>query len=119
MAPVNFAADLLEPNYAQWSRNITVTPVASQPAAAAYGARGIYGTQALDILGEDTLVSDQQTILDIIEDEFQVLPQQGDRITIPADGALVALGEFEVVSTSSNGGGEMTLEIRKWEAPEP
>jgi len=120
---VNFSVDLLTPNYGVWARAITVTPVTSAPAAPAYSARGIYTTQALDILGEGTVISDQQTILDINEDEFldagHALPQQGDRINIPASGDLRALGDFEVVSSSSNGGGETTLEIRKWETAAP
>jgi hypothetical protein len=117
---VNFANDLLTPNFGVWARPITVTPVVSAPAAAAYGARGVYGTQALDLLGEDSLISTQQTILDIIDDEFldagHALPQQGDRINIPASGGLRALGDFEVVSSAGNGGGETTLELRQWEA---
>jgi len=116
---VNFANDLLTPNFGVWARPITVTPVVNGVAGAAYGARGVYNTQALDLLGEESLISTQQTILDIIEDEFlgagRALPQQGDRINIPASGSLRALGDFEVVSTSSNGGGETTLELRQWE----
>ena len=120
---VNFATDLLESNYDQWARPIVVTPLASAPSVSAYEMRGIHGTEALDLLGEDVVISDQKTILDLNEEEFldsgHALPQQGDLISIPAHGTLRALGDFEVVSTSSDGGGETTLEIRKWEAPAP
>lgn len=120
---VNFSADVLAPNYDQWARTITVTPVASAPAAAAYQMRGIFDTESLDLLSGDEVIADQKTILDISEEEFitggHALPQQGDLINIPADGTLRALGDFEVSSTSSDGGGETTLELRKWEAPVP
>jgi len=120
---VNFATSLLEPDYEQWARPIVVTPSVSAPAAAAYQMRGIYGTEALDLLSDDTMISTQRTILDINEEEFlgagYALPQQGDLINIPADGTLRALGDFQVVSSSSDGGGETTLEIRQWEPSTP
>jgi hypothetical protein len=120
---VDFAADLLTANYNKWARPITVTPVASAPAAAAYQMRGIFDTEALDLLGDDIVISSEKIILDIIEEEFigsgHALPQQGDLINIPAEGTLRALGDFEVSSASSDGGGETTLELRKWEAPVP
>lgn len=109
-----------------YGRNVVITPVASAPGAPAYNARGIYGTRPIEIMTDlgPAIISDQgQTILDIRDVEFfnagDALPQQGDLITIPAEGAIPAAGDFEVVSTSSNGGGETTLEIRKWEAQVP
>lgn len=120
---VDFSASLLTPNYDQWARPIAVTPIASAPAAAAYQARGIFDTEALDLLSEDVVISDQKTILDISEEEFlsagHALPQQGDLINIAAHATLRALGDFQVVSTSSDGGGETTLELHKWEASAP
>lgn len=112
---VNFSTLVYLPNYDMWARPVTVTPLASQPGAPAYSARGILGTRALDVQGEDgSIFSDQQTILDIREAEFAVLPEQLDRVFVPADiDAGPALGVFEIMDASTNGGGETTLVIRK------
>jgi hypothetical protein len=91
-----------------FSRPVEITPAGG----ATYKARGIYGTQPVNIIAEDnSQISDQQTILDIREVEFAVLPRQGDRIYIPRDGDIPAAGWFEVVDSGSNGGGETTLVI--------
>jgi hypothetical protein len=111
---VNFSKLVYEPNYDMFARPITITPLASQPGGAAYSNRGIFDTRALDVLAEDgSIFSDQQTILDILEVEFSVLPQQRDQVDIPAVEDIPAEGLFEVVDASSNGGGETTLVIRK------
>ena len=112
---INFSTLVYLPNFDMFARPITVTPLASQPGLPAYGARGIYDTRPIDVQAEDgSIVSDQQTILDILEAEFGTLPEQLDRIFIPADpDAGLALGEFEITNTETNGGGEMTLVIRK------
>jgi hypothetical protein len=78
--------------------------------------RGIYDSRTLSVVLEDgSLMSDQQTILDIRESEFPVLPVQDDRINIPADplSGLPALGDFQVADLENNGGGEVTLTLRK------
>ena len=112
---VNFSTLVYLPAYDLFARPVTFFPYASQPAAASYLGRGIYTTRALRIVGMDgAVLTDQETILDIREVEFTVLPQQFDRLTIgPADEGP-ALGEFEVVSATTNGGGETTLVLRKW-----
>jgi hypothetical protein len=80
-----------------------------------YG-RGIFDTRALNVLAEDSSIySDQETILDIRESEFGALPRQGDHIDIPADCNGVDLGEWVVKDASTNGGGETTLVLEKWE----
>jgi hypothetical protein len=110
---INFSTLVYLPNFDIWARPITVTPLASQPAGAAYSARGIFDTEATDVLAEDgSIISQQKTILDIREVEFAVLPQQGDQIDIP-DAEQGPGGSFEVTDSSSNGGGETTLTIRK------
>ena len=97
-----------------------ILPAGSQPGEPTYEARGIYHTKETDVMGEnDTIISDQQTLLDILEPEFEVLPAQFDRITIPAEGPIPALGTFEVVNSSTNGGGETTLKLRKYLDPKP
>lgn len=117
---VDFGAEVYAPSYDYFSRPISILPVASQPGRPPYDGRGIYDTVETDVIGEnDTIVSDQQTIIDVLESDFVVLPAQGDRITVPADGPLPALGTFEVLDTSTNGGGETTLKVRKFLDPKP
>ena len=122
---VNFAEDVYLPNYNYWARLIVVTPLVSSPGSPAYSARGIYDTNEMDIIGIDgnSIVSDQRTELDILEDEFLdagiATPVAGDRIDIPADNGLRARGLFEVVDRHDSGGGEITLIIRAVVTPAP
>jgi hypothetical protein len=77
--------------------------------------RGIYDSQTLNVALEDgSIISDQQTILDIRTVEYPVLPVQGDRIHIPYDSlsGLPDLGDFEITNLYHNGGGEVTLELK-------
>jgi hypothetical protein len=79
-------------------------------------ARGIYDTEELNVLLEDgSIMSDQKTILDIRAAEFGSLPVQGDIVDIPYDSfsELPDLGSFVVLDTDDNGGGEITLTLRK------
>lgn len=108
---VNFALMPYLPNYEFWARTIIVTPVFGS----AYTARGICGTRPMMV---DTdfgraVLSDQETIVDILEYEFTVLPRQGDQVDIPAYQGIPAWGLFEVTDASTNGGGETTLTVRK------
>ena len=117
---VNFSLLAYEPGFNLFARPITFYPYASQPGAAGFQARGIWHTDALNVQMEDgSLFSDQLTNMDILESEFTMLSQQNDRIYIGPDGAVPAEGEFEITSTSSNGGGEMNLILRKWLPPLP
>jgi hypothetical protein len=112
---VNFSTLVYLPNFDMFARPIAVTPLASQPGLPGYTARGIYDTRPIDVQAEDgSIVSDQQTILDVRDVEFGVIPEQLDQIEIPFDpDGGPDLGTFEVVLTESNGGGETTLVIRK------
>jgi hypothetical protein len=117
---INYSTLVLLPAYEFFARPVTFYPIVSQPTVASYIGRGIYDSRLIQVAGLDgSFLVDQQTILDIREIEFAVLPQQTDRLTIgPAD-AGPDLGEFEVVMGSSNGGGETTLIIRKWTPSRP
>lgn len=111
---VDFAAQVYIPNYNLFARPIVITPSASQPGVADYNGRGIYSSQTIDVPIEDgNIFSDQMTIVDILEMEFPITPQQGDTLLIPADQTLPALGVFEITNTWHNGGGEVTLAVRK------
>ena len=112
---VDYSTTIYLPNYDFFSRAVTITPIASQPNAAPYATRGIFNTDEIDVPAEDgSILTDQRTYIDIREFEFAVLPQQGDHVNIPADrGAMVALGDFEIINAWTNGGGETTLILRK------
>jgi hypothetical protein len=95
----------------------TFTPLKSQPGQPSYTARGIYGTEPIDVLAEDSsIISDQRTIFDIREVEFTVLPIQGDLVFLAAANFADQLTEdatYEILDADTNGGGETTLAIRK------
>jgi hypothetical protein len=121
MMAVDFSTLLYLQAQNQFGRWVTITPIVSNPGAPAYPLRGIYDSGPVDIETDfgTVMISDQTTILDIRDNEVwaigQVLPQQGDRINIPAEGAIPAEGDFEVTDVDRNAGGETTLTIRKWE----
>ncbi len=118
--PMDFPSLVYTPAYSVFSRPVTITPLNSQPGQPAYTARGIYGTQPVDVLTENqNVLSDHVTILDILEKDFSVLPVQGDHINIPACLGSTNLGDFEVLDATTNGGGETTLQIRKLVAAKP
>jgi hypothetical protein len=72
-----------------------------------------------DIVAMDgSVVSEQKTILDVLEREFDVLPVQQDRLFIPEE-HMPEEGWWEVGATERNGGGETTLTLRRWECPKP
>jgi len=107
-------------NYDFWARPVTITPVASQPSSPAYSARGIYTSDRETIDAEGlSIITDQETILDIREEEFGTMPVQGDLVAIPADASGPDLGSFEVLDAFNNGGGETTLVLRKIEPAIP
>jgi hypothetical protein len=109
------------PQYDMFARPVTFYPVRSQPTVPSYSARGIFGTTDIDIISLDgSTVSDQRTILDIRVREFSVLPVQQDRLYIPDDpGGMEAAGWFEINNLDDNGGGEITLTLRKWVGATP
>jgi len=122
---IDFSTLVYLPAQDVFGRNATFTPVKSNPSGGSYVMRGIFSTRSSDVFTEMgvSVLSDQETIFDIRTVEFidngYALPQQGDRLTIPAEGNIPAEGDFEVTDTSVNGGGEMTLVIRKYEAAAP
>ena len=111
---VDFSKQVYIPAFNTFARPVTVTPTKSQPGQPAYTRRGIYSTQPLDVAAEDnTIFADQITVLDIVEEEFSVLPLTGDLLTIPAYLTLPSLGDFEVIDHATNGGGQTSLNIRQ------
>jgi hypothetical protein len=125
MMGIDFSTLVYLPAFDFYARPITVTPIKSNPSGGPYTIRGIWTTQDTELMAEEGLavLADQETILDVRDNEFfdagVPVPQQGDLINIPADGNVPAEGDFEVVHTSRNGGGETTLVIRAWGPAEP
>jgi hypothetical protein len=119
---LNFSTLVYLPNFDIFARPITVTP---QGGPAYSDMRGILDTDSLDVIGIDgqSVITDQKTFIDIRAAEFSSaghpIPDQGDVIGIPAVDDLDDEGDWEVVSSQSNGGGEVTLNIRKLVTPAP
>jgi hypothetical protein len=111
---LNYPNMVYMPAFVAFARPATFEPRESQPGQPSYTRRGIFDTRTLDVVAEDgSIVSDQETILDILEVEFSVLPLAGDRVTIPANAGMPGVGQFEIIDASTNGGGETTLTLRK------
>jgi len=112
---VNFLQEVYIPAFNLFSRSVVVSPAISQPGQAAYNARGIFDTNETDVIGLDNQIfSDAKTELDILIDEFPILPKQGDIIFIPYE-ADVDGGTFEVLDLAGvgNAGGEITLTLKR------
>jgi len=117
---IEFSKEVYLRTQDMFSVGCTITPLKSDPTGAAYTARGIYTTRPVDIVGMDgSIFSDQQSIFDIRELEYTILPIQGDHINIPVDCNGVPLGDFEIMDADTNGGGETTLVIRKLVTAKP
>lgn len=117
---LDFTTLVYNPAFSVFARTVTITPNGSQPGEPAYSGRGIYSTQPVDVPTENgAILSDQVTVLDVIEREYAVLPAQGDLVDIPASGVLPAPGQFEIIERYTNGGGETTLVLRKVMAARP
>ena len=112
--PINFSEQLYKKAQDTYSRVAVFTPVSSQPGGSQFTARGILEQEAIDVIGLDnSIISEARIILDIRDAEFAVQPLQGDLVDIPADSGLPAEGQFEVIDSDQNGGGESTLTLRR------
>jgi hypothetical protein len=115
---VNFLRNVYEPCFDLFARPITIQPLASIPGAGAYDARGIFDSNDMDIEAfTEVMVSSARIELDILADEFGILPRQKDIVRIPfhedVDG-----GDFEIADLSpNNAGGEITLQLKRLEEP--
>lgn len=108
--PIDHTTMVYKPVYAVHARPVSFT----QPSGESFEGRGIYSSQPYDVAAEDgTIFSDQRTILDVLEREYDTPPAQHAIVAIPESGTLPDLGFFEVIDVDGNGGGELTLTIRK------
>jgi hypothetical protein len=121
---VNFAALVYGPCQQVYGRSVIVTPVVSMPGHGPYVRKGIFKTRPTTIDGGElgAIISDQQTVLYIREIDYPKIPEQGDFISIPAEGAITVPGtnltnvpaaEFKVTDISNNAGGETVLTLQK------
>lgn len=118
---LDFSSDVYAPCVDLFGRAAVFTPRASQPGAPNYTGRGIFSEDENDVMAENgSIVTDSAVILDILEVDFPIMPQQRDLVFLPADPAAgKALGPFEITDVISNGGGETTLRLRDYTPPVP
>jgi hypothetical protein len=117
---VDFANNLYVLCQSEFGRPIEVFPYVSQPGAASYPGRGIWNSDGIEFPADaGALVSDQRTICDILEQEFPIMPKQGDQISFPLDPNGPAMGPFEITDLWTNAGGETTLALKLIKAAAP
>ena len=108
---IDFAALVLGPAMAVFGGAITLTPVVSQPGAAAYPARGVFSFKPVQIALEDgTYHSTNQPALGIKLGDYAVEPMQEDTLVIPP-GAIGA-GNYKIVDVVPDGQGGADLMLR-------
>jgi hypothetical protein len=111
---INMSTNVYEVCQDTFGRPVTFTSKSGNSFSGA--ARGIYKSDDITVALEDgSLLQDQQTILDIRADEFSTLPVQDDTVNIPLEpiAGLPDLGDFQIIDVFHNGGGEVTLRLRK------
>lgn len=102
---IDFDALVLAPAMATFARPISVTPAASQPAAPAYRARGVWSVRNVDIQGQDGIYSGQVRTLGVRLSEFAIPPVQGDRVDLPAVLSLPAEATHTIEDVDDDGQG--------------
>lgn len=121
--PMDFGAMVLKPNMDVWAINLVVTPIASQPNAPPYPARGIWREKpTLTTLGGDMLWSSTEPTLGISltdtnangtpmwavppmkDDQVQILPGQ------PVD--RIGSGYFTIIDPIPDGQTGMSLKVK-------
>jgi hypothetical protein len=111
---INFSTMIYGPCQDQFGRTCIFTSATGDSYSGTN--RGIYDSTTLNVALEDgSILSDQNTILDIRAIEFPVLPAQDDTVSIPYDpiSQLPDLGSYQIINLWHNGGGEITLQLRK------
>lgn len=103
---IDFSALVLGPAMAAFAQPITVTPVVSQPGAAAYQARGSFNFKPVEFqLENGTFHSTNQPALGVRLCDFPVAPKQGDTI-------VMAQGAFFVADVVPDGQGGADIMLR-------
>jgi hypothetical protein len=124
---VSFSTLLYSHCFDMFARPVVITPVASNPSGGAYSdMRAIFNSGPLTVTNDEgiiiSVISDQETIVDIRSSEFvdagHAIPIQGDLIHFDGD-TDIAGGDYEIIDTSNNSGGQITYGVRKYEAAAP
>lgn len=106
--------------YDYYARPVVIDPIVSQPGAGPYSNRCITHSDGIEVPSEaGALISDQRTTVDIKEDEWAVMPRQGDQIWLPLDEEGPARGPYEITDLWTNNGGETTLALKRIENAAP
>jgi hypothetical protein len=76
-----------------------------------FEGRGIFRAEPVDVVGlDESVYSDQQSVLDVRLSEMSLPPVQGWQVLIPADpSGLPAVGAFEVLDTDEDGEGGLSM----------
>jgi hypothetical protein len=110
---IDFDALVLGPAMAIFARPITVRPIVSQPLAAPYAARGIWGRRAADMQLEDgSILGTDDLTIGIRIGEFPILPKPGDLIEIDAHMSLPRIGVCEMVDDGDDGQGGYAIVVK-------
>jgi hypothetical protein len=110
---LDFQALVLGPAMDAFARPITVTPIFSQPNAAAYAARGIWGRRPADMpLDDGSVLGTDELTVGIRIGEFPIVPKPGDLIDIDAYGSLPRVGLCEMVDDGDDGQGGYALVVK-------
>lgn len=110
---IDFDATVLAAAQAAFARPIVVTPLASQPGAPAYAARGIWTERPVEVGLEEAVMISQDLTLGIRRSEFTVMVAQGDEISIPAAGSMPAIGDCVIDKINTDGQGDVALILKK------
>lgn len=82
---IDFSSLVLGPCMDSFAKEVSITPVKSQPTAAPYDARGVWTVDNINVMTEnDTAFSTRTLKFGIKLDEFTVSPEQGDYLSIKA-----------------------------------
>jgi len=110
---IDFNSLVLGPSQAVFGREIEVRLAETRPGDPLYYGTGIYTSRSVDVpFADGTILSDQQTTLDLKVDEWTHLPARGDRVRI-----LDIDTEYWVADQCFDGQGGVRLPLRKTEPP--
>lgn len=102
---IDFSGLVLGPAMATFAIPITVSPIVSQPTAAAYAAQGVWTVQDVDILLEDgSTLASKSYWLGIKLADYAVVPIKGDGVTVNGNGYVI-----DQVRPDGQGGAKLVL----------
>lgn len=104
---IDFSDLVLGPCMETFAEPMIVDPVASQPGAVPYQARGVFTSRPYQVeLGDGTVVADQQTTIGYRLSEFAVPPTARDLITVRGT-------QYISTDLQADGQGGATLILRR------